>query len=89
VIVVAGANKVVKDVDEALARIHGLAAPINAKRHYLKHNMPFFGDLPCVRTGRCIDCKHERKICNITVIIEGTFEKGRMNVVLVGEKLGI
>lgn len=39
VIIVVGANKIIKDVDEALARIHNIATPINAIRHSLKHNM--------------------------------------------------
>ncbi|MFC2002931.1 lactate utilization protein [Chloroflexota bacterium] len=91
VIVVVGVNKIVKAANEALERIHGVAAPMNAKRHYLKHNRPEFGDLPCVRAGRCVDCNHDWRICRYTVIIEGTMirEKGRINVVLVGEELGI
>ena len=91
VILVIGANKIVKDVDEALERIHQVAAPMNAKRHALKHHSPDFGDLPCARTGRCIDCNHDWRICRYTVIIEGTMieEKGKINVVLVGEELGI
>ncbi len=91
VIVVAGVNKIVKDVNEALERIRNVAAPMNAKRHYLKHHRPEFGDLPCVRTGRCVDCNHDWRICHHTVIIEGTTirEKGRINVVLIGEELGI
>ena len=89
-IVVVGKNKIVRDVDEALERIHQIAAPLNAKRHYLQHHAEGMGNLPCVRTGRCVGCTHEWKICNITVIIEGTIrEKGRINVVLVGEELGI
>ena len=91
VILIVGANKIVKDVTEALERIHEFAAPMNAKRHYLKHHASYFADLPCVRTGRCVDCKHEWKICNYTVIIEGAMprHKGRINVVLVGEELGL
>jgi hypothetical protein len=91
VIVVAGANKIVRDVDEALARIHNVAAPINAIRHYLKHNMPEGSNLPCVKEGRCIDCLHPEKPCRYTVIIEGSaiMDKGRFSVVLVGEELGI
>ncbi|MFC1893362.1 lactate utilization protein [Chloroflexota bacterium] len=91
VIVVAGVNKIVKDVNEALERIHEIAAPINARRHYLKHHSQEFGDLPCVRTGKCVDCNHDWRICRYTVIIEGTMfrEKGRINVVLIGEELGI
>ena len=91
VIVVAGVNKIVKDVDEALVRIREVAAPINAKRHYLKHHIEGFGNLPCVRTGKCVDCNDDWRICRNTVIIEGTYArvKGRINVVLVGEELGI
>lgn len=91
VIIVVGANKIVKDVDEALARIHNIATPINAIRHFLKHNMPEGQDLPCVKAGYCVDCNHPAKPCQYTVIIEGSgiMDKGRLNVVLVGEELGI
>ena len=91
VIVVVGVNKIVKGVNEALERIHEVAAPLNAKRHYLKHHLEQWNDLPCVRTGRCVDCNVEWRLCCNTVIIEGTDErvKGRINVVLVGEELGI
>ena len=91
VIVVVGANKIVKDMNEAMERIHQVAAPMNAKRHYLKHQMEAFGDLPCVRTCICIDCNHDWSICHYTVIIDGTMirEKERINVILVGEELGI
>jgi hypothetical protein len=91
VIVVVGVNKIVKDVDEALKRIHNVAAPMNAMRHYLKHKDTQFGDLPCVKIGHCVDCNHDWRICRFTVIIEGAtpWQKGRINVVLVGEELGI
>jgi len=90
VIVVAGANKVVKDVDAALDRIHNIAAPMNARRHLLKHESDQFADLPCVLTGTCADCYHPSRLCRITVIIEGTMTKsGRINVVLVGQELGL
>lgn len=91
VILVIGANKIVKDVDEAIERIHTICAPLNAKRHTLKHHHAGMGELPCVRTGRCVDCSHDWRICRATVIIEGGFisAKGRINVVLVGEELGI
>ena len=91
VILVIGANKIVKDVNEALERIHNICAPINAQRHALKGHLPEMGELPCARTGRCVDCSHDWRICRATVIIEGSFirVKGRINVVLVGEELGI
>ena len=91
VILVIGANKIVKDVDDALERIHDFCAPVNAKRHALKHHHAQFEGLPCVRTGKCADCRSEWRICCSTVIIEGVYggQKGRINVVLVGEELGI
>ncbi|MFH1003797.1 MAG: lactate utilization protein [Chloroflexota bacterium] len=91
VIIVAGVNKIVRDVDEALERIRRVCAPMNARRHYLKHHRPEYGDLPCVRTGRCVDCSHDWRLCRYTVIIEGSMgrDKGRFNVVMVGEELGI
>ncbi|MAG13526.1 MAG: hypothetical protein CMN78_02900 [Spirochaetales bacterium] len=91
VILVIGANKIVKDLESATRRVHEVAAPINAKRHALKHHLPEFGQLPCVITGSCTDCNQDWRICRFTVIIEGSMfpQKGRINVVLVGEELGI
>ena len=93
VIIVAGVNKIVKDVNEALERIRVLAAPMNARRHYMKNHIPIaqFGDLPCVRTGKCHDCNNDWRTCRYTMIIEGAIsrDKGRINVVLIGEELGI
>jgi L-lactate utilization protein LutB len=91
VILVAGVNKIVQDVDQALLRIHQYCAPLNAKRHLLKHHSPGLSELPCVKTGSCADCRMDWRICNYTVIIDGAmaFHKGRINVVLVGEELGL
>ncbi|MDD5702033.1 MAG: lactate utilization protein [Dehalococcoidales bacterium] len=91
VILVMGANKIVKDTESALERIHQYAAPVNAKRHALKHYSENLGELPCVLTGSCIECKSDWKICNYTVIIDGAMpsQHERISVVLVGEDLGI
>jgi hypothetical protein len=91
VIVAASANKIAKDVDEALKRVREFVAPLNARRHYVKHHYTEFENLPCVRTGNCADCNHDLRICRYTMIIEGAMveERGRINVVLVGEKLGL
>ena len=91
VIVVVGVNKIVRDVDEALARVHNVATPINTMRHYLKHHFPEVGELPCIKAGMCVDCSHPERPCRNTVIIEGSdiMRQGRINVVLVGEELGI
>ena len=91
VIVVVGANKIVKNVDEAINRIKGVCAPINATRHGLKHHRPDFLELPCAKTGTCVDCNHSWRICRYTTIIEGANppRKDCFHVVIVGERLGI
>jgi hypothetical protein len=91
VIIAVGANKIVADVDEALERVSQVAAPQNAMRHYIEQKREEYADVPCVKTGVCVHCEHEWKICRITVIIDGTIirSKGRLNVVLIGEDLGL
>jgi hypothetical protein len=91
VILVIGANKIVHNEEEARERIRNFAAPMNAIRHFTKHQRTSLGNLPCVRTGKCADCSSEARICRYTVIIEGAdiVHQGRINVVLVGQELGI
>jgi hypothetical protein len=91
VVIVMGINKIVKDLDAAFDRIHGFCAPVNVKRHQDMHNRPWYGELPCAATGVCTDCDHPRRICNYTGILEGALPRmnERINVVLVGEDLGL
>ena len=90
-IVVVGINKIVKGVDEALKRIREVCAPINATRHAVKHHRSQYLELPCVKTGICTDCNHPWRICHHTTITEGVSEsrQGHINVIIVGESLGI
>ncbi|MBG0775577.1 MAG: lactate utilization protein [Desulfovibrionaceae bacterium] len=81
VVVLAGANKLVADGDAARARIKSYASPVNAMRLDKK--------TPCVRTGRCEDCRSPERICNTWTITEKSFPKGRIKVVLIDEELGI
>lgn len=80
VILVVGINKVVPDLDSAMARIKHYAAPVNSIRLGLKN--------PCGETGLCTDCKSSQRICNMWSIIEGHMIKDRIHVKLVGEDLG-
>lgn len=91
VLVVAGGNKIVTDVDEALHRIHNVIAPINSLRHFAKHGQAEALDRPCVKIGECTDCFSEYRTCRNTAIIDGSHppERGRICVILVGEDLGI
>jgi len=84
VIVVAGRNKIVKDVDEGLKRLKEVAGPLNAKRHNLI-------ELPCVAAGVCTDCDSPKRICRVTTIMERAPNRVRepnITVVLVAEDLG-
>ena len=79
VIVIAGMNKVVKDVDAGLDRTRNVASPANTVRLNC--------DTPCSKTGRCGDC-FEHTICCEIVITRASIVPGRIKVVLVGEELG-
>lgn len=80
VILVLGMNKVVPDLDSAMARIKHYVAPVNALRAGYEN--------PCKENGRCVDCRSPQRICNTWSIIEGHFIKDRIHVKLVGENLG-
>ncbi|MGN9165370.1 lactate utilization protein [Tissierellaceae bacterium HCP3S3_D8] len=80
VIVIAGKNKIVKNIDKAIERVRQVAAPLDAKR--LKK------DTPCAKIGRCIDCKHPQRICNSLVVIARQFDSERIRVIIVDEELG-
>jgi L-lactate utilization protein LutB len=80
VIVVAGYNKIVPDLDSAIQRIRNVAAPLNAKRLDIK--------VPCAKTGYCVDCTAPDNICRITTIISRKPRRTDITVVLVPESLG-
>ena len=80
VIVVAGVNKIVRDIQEAEGRIRKTAAPINNRRLNLPN--------PCVKTGECMDCQGPTRICNVTTILHKRPKLTEMHVIIVGEALG-
>ncbi|WP_315081761.1 lactate utilization protein [uncultured Clostridium sp.] len=80
VILVAGINKIVKNIEEAEKRVRNYAAPIDAKR--------LCKNTPCTTLGNCVDCKSPNRICNDFTIIRGQFIKDRIKVIIVGEQLG-
>ncbi|HOE17921.1 MAG TPA: lactate utilization protein [Syntrophorhabdaceae bacterium] len=81
VIIVAGYNKIVPDVEAAIDRIKDVAAPMNAKRL----NLP----LPCAKTGYCHDCKSEQRICRIVSILEKRPAGTDISVFIMNEALGL
>lgn len=80
VIVIAGMNKVVATLPDAVQRARTVAAPMNKQRFAL--------DTPCEITGACADCKSEGCICNQILITRNSKPAGRIKVILVGEELG-
>ncbi len=80
VIVIAGMNKVCDNLDDAMARVRTVAAPMNQQR--------FCGKTPCTVTGVCGDCKSPECICNQILITRNCRPAGRIKFVLVGEELG-
>ena len=75
-----GRNKLVPDLDAAVARIKNYAAPVNVMRLEKKS--------PCGKTGRCENCSSPDRICNTWTITEKSFPKKRIKIVLINEDLG-
>jgi len=83
-IVVAGINKIVPDIQEAIKRARQYATPLNCKR--LNWSSPCFKDGIC-RQEICLFPEYKRMCCQI-LIIEAEVTPNRLKVILVGENLG-
>ena len=81
VVIMVSRNKIVADLEQAMARIKNLAAPANAIRHKQK--------TPCVKTAYCMDCSSPARICNVWTIHEKSYPKGRIKVILINQDLGL
>ena len=80
VLILAGMNKLVSDVESGVRRVRDLAAPPNTVR--LNRNTP------CAVTGRCGDCYSPDCICGQLVITRRSSDPDRIKVLLIGEELG-
>jgi hypothetical protein len=81
VIVVVGRNKIVPDLDAAFDRMKNNVAPVLCR---IKNRQA-----PCVKTGRCTDCKTDERACNVTTILEKRPTYTPFTVVMVDEDLGL
>ena len=80
IIVVAGANKLCANLDEALARVRSIA-PMNCKRN--NHQTP------CVTDGICTDCNIPDRMCNhLLITFNAKKFEGKYHLVLINEDLG-
>jgi len=81
VVVLIGRNKIVPDVDAAMARIRNYVAPANAMR--------LDKQTPCIKTATCEACKSPDRICNTWTITEKSFPPGRVKIILINRALGL
>ena len=80
VLFIVGMNKVCSDLDSAMKRARGIAAPTNAQRFGLS--------TPCSRTGACMNCKSPDTICCQFLITRFSRHRDRIHVILVNDNLG-
>ena len=87
VIIVAGYNKIVRDLDAAAAYVKSLTTPANAMRLHI--------DTPCTHGAcpgtdgdLCSGCRSENRICSLYAVMAYQRNKDRVHVVLVGEEVG-
>jgi len=80
VIAIVGANKIARDLDDAIWRIKNIASPRNSMRL----NM----DTPCARTGACVECSSRSSVCRVTTIIDYRPSETRFTVILLPVPLG-
>lgn len=80
VIIIAGANKIVKNIEEAVSRNERVCAPINCMR--------LNKATPCVKVGHCMNCSSPDRICNEYTVIKKQRDKNRIHVIFINEDLG-
>jgi len=80
VMIIAGYNKIVTDIDEGILRSKEIAGVMNANRVGAK--------TPCATTGKCVDCSAPGRICRVTTIIQYRPLQTNIRVMLVNESLG-
>ena len=78
-IFVIGINKITSDLEDGIRRARSATIP-NALRLGL--------DTPCVKAGRCVDCRGANRICHALLILEGPTTGREVHVILAGENLG-
>ena len=80
VLIVAGTNKLVKDVAEGIERTRNVASPKNCRR--------LNKDTPCAKLDKCCHCNTKDTICNATVILHHPMSGTKVYVVMIDQDLG-
>jgi hypothetical protein len=80
IIVVAGVNKLVDTLEQAITRTRSIA-PMNCKRNDHK--------TPCVETGSCAECNISGRMCNhLLITFNAKKFAGKYTLILINEELG-
>ncbi|MDR2738903.1 MAG: lactate utilization protein [Treponema sp.] len=80
ILVIAGVNKLVNTLEEAMVRVHRIA-PMNCKRN--GHQTP------CAETGLCTDCNIPARMCNQLLITYNAKKfSGKYTLIIINEELG-
>jgi len=89
VLVIVGRNKIAKDLETAIDRIHSYTVPMTYLRHNMKHWCNF-QEVPCVKFGKCANCSHPESACRNKVVINGQVKQhsDRIHVMLINQELG-
>lgn len=90
-IVVAGYNKIVKDLDEAVLRVKTKAAPPNCERLGIDNYCRINGECVSLKGENplmCDGCASPSRICCNYVVMGYQRNKSRVKVILVAEELG-
>ena len=91
VIILAGCNKIVKNLDDAIKRVKMYAAPANTKRLGIPSYCQSFGECKSLtKDGSCMTdgCMGAGRICCDYLISAYQRQKGRIKVILIEESLG-
>ena len=79
VYIIAGVNKIVDSIEDGINRIKTVSCPLNSKRLDL--------NTPC-RYDKCIDCKSQDRMCNITVIVDNKPMNADITIIFIDKELG-
>ncbi len=88
VIIVAGKNKIVKDINEAVERVKTIAAPKNCVRLNCATYCNSKGECVCADSNYFDGCDSDGRICCNYVITSKQRKKNRITVIIVNEDLG-
>lgn len=87
VIVVAGYNKIVRDLDAAAQYVKGITTPANAMRLHI--------DAPCTHGAcpgtdgdLCAGCRSAERLCRLYTVMSCQRTKDRVHVIIIGEEIG-